>query len=148
MARHVQLSVVVLVVGLACSTARAEGPDDLLVIANASVPEDKLDIEDLEDIFLKRRSHWNGSMKIVPIHASAGSKIRDDFLALILEMSASDEGRYWQDKKIREGVTPPVEFSGSLKAVFKLKGGIGYVYRSQFKEGMKGVKVVFVLEAK
>ncbi len=38
---------------------------------------------------------------------------------------------------------PPATFSNLLKAVFKVNGSVGYVFRSDYKEGV--VKVLMVL---
>jgi hypothetical protein len=38
--------------------------------------------------------------------------------------------------------TAPTEFPEPLRAVFRLTGGLGYVFRAQYKEGVSRVVVV------
>lgn len=129
------------------SSVRAESPDDILVIANGTVPIESLGVDELREIFLKRRLYWDSSLRIVPINANEGTAIRDEFRKLVLSMSEAEEGRFWQDHKIRTGTTKPTEFSTVLKAVFKLKGSVGYVYRKDFRKSLTSLKVLKVLPA-
>jgi hypothetical protein len=123
--------------------ANAEGPEDILVIANKSVTDDYLKLEDLVSIFLKKRKSWRSGTKVVPINAKKGTAIREQFLNRLLDMTAEEEATYWEKQKITKGVEPPPEFSNNLKAVFHLKGGVTYVYRNEFPEGV--AKILYVL---
>ena len=40
---------------------------------------------------------------------------------------------------------PPFSFSDALRAVFKVKGAVGYVFRGDYKPGV--VKIIMVLPA-
>jgi hypothetical protein len=60
-------------------------------------------------------------------------------------MSVSEERSYWQNSKIKRGVSEPRAFGNVLKAVFKLRGAVSYVYRSQYKAG--AAKIVLVIPA-
>jgi ABC-type phosphate transport system substrate-binding protein len=121
----------------------ADFPDDILVIANNSAPVSKLSVAEVQEIFLKNRVYWTGTTKVVAINAQEGSKLRDEFRKRVLQMTSNAEKQYWQTRKIKTGVTEPAQFSDSLKAVFKIAGSIGYIYRSQLKPGM--VKVLLAL---
>jgi ABC-type phosphate transport system substrate-binding protein len=135
-----------LVVGLLLPTlARAESPKDILIVANAAAGVDKLSLADVRDMFLKKRASWPSGAKVVPVNVTDGSGLRNDFRAKVLGMSQSQEQSYWQERKIKAGESTPSEFGDSLRAVFKLRGAIGYVYRSQFKAGT--AKVLLVIPA-
>jgi hypothetical protein len=89
---------------------------------------------------------WSSGAKVVPLNVTNGSGLRDDFRARVLGMTSAQEQSYWQERKIKAGESTPSEFGDTLRAVFKLRGAIGYVYRSQFKEGT--AKVLLVIPAR
>lgn len=137
----------IFLLSLIASIVHAESPDDILVIANGTVPVDSLSLDELREIFLKRRSYWDSKLRIVPINADEGKSIRQEFRKRVLGMSPPEEGRFWQDHKIRTGTTKPTEFSMVLKAVFKLKGSVGYIYRKDFRESLTSIKILAVIPA-
>ena len=128
---------------LAGNRARADGPKDILVVANKSVGVDQVDADVLRAIFLKKRKSWKNGGKVVPVNAKKGTALRQQFLSRLFNMIEEEEKTYWEKQKISKGVEPPPEFSNNLKAVFHLKGGITYVYRSEFPEGV--AKILYVL---
>ncbi len=125
--------------------ARAESPRDILVVVNRASTVDSVTIDELRDVFLKKRASWRSGGKTTPVNASEGSSLREDFRKRVLNMSSSAEKSYWQKRKIKAGESRPAEFENTLRAVFKLRGAVSYVYRSQFKEGT--ARVVLVLPA-
>ena len=58
------------------STARAESPDDILVVANNAVGVDKISQAEARGLFLKHRKSWSGGGKAIPIHAKSGTRDR------------------------------------------------------------------------
>jgi ABC-type phosphate transport system substrate-binding protein len=129
----------------AAGAAAAESPNDILVIANNSVPVKSVTVAELQEFFLKDRVYWSGTTKAVPVNAPEGSALRTEFRKRVLQMTANAEKQFWQTRKIKVGVTEPPQFENSMKAVFKLAGAVGYVFRSQYKEGV--AKVLLVLPA-
>ena len=123
----------------------AQNPWDILIVANAAAGATKLSLADVRDMFLKKRTSWPGGTKVVPVNVTDGSGLRNDFRAKVLGMTSAQEKAYWQERKIKAGESTPSEFGDTLRAVFKLRGAIGYVYRSQFKEGT--AKVLLVIPA-
>lgn len=130
---------------ISADAASAENPNDILIIVNRSVKANKIEIDELKDIFLKKRTNWSSGERAVPLNVASDPKLREEFRASVLNMSATEEKRYWQTRKIKGGDGEPAEFGNVLKAVYKLHGAVSYIYRSDYKEGI--VKVVFVLEA-
>ncbi len=125
--------------------ASAESPNDILIVINNAVPQNSITVGELKNLFLKEKTNWSSGGKVVPIHASAGSRLRKDFVNRVLGMNPSDEKIFWRERKIKTGKVSPVEFGNTLKAVFKLRGSVSYVYRFQYKKTV--AKVVLVLPA-
>ncbi len=125
--------------------ASADNPNDILIIAHRSVSQKSVTEAELREIFLKKRNNWSSGGRAIPIQAPEDTTIRRVFRKRILGMTATEETQYWQDRKIKAGISKPAEFTQTLKAVYKLKGSVGYVYRSQYREGV--VKVLMVLSA-
>ncbi len=118
-------------------------PDDILVIANNAVDITNIEVDELRAIFLKRKASWGDGKKVIPINAPDGSKMREEFRRLVIGMNRNREQSYWQTQMIKHGVSRPPEFGNSLKAVFKLRGSVSYIYRADFKKGV--AKVVLTL---
>ena len=123
---------------------QAKDAQDILVIMNNASSVKSITEDELADLFLKRRQYFGNGEKAVPIN-STNTTLRNDFRQRVLRMSASDEDRFWHNHTIRTGGTPPLVFSQPLKAVFKLRNGISYVYRSEMIESV--ARVVLVIPA-
>ena len=139
------LFLVAAITGVWQSSARAESPDDILVVANNALSVSSVSNAELKSIFLKERTRWRNGAKVIPIHAKEGTPLRRAFLRRLLNMEESRERAYWQEQKIKRGALPPAAFSSSLRAVFQIKGSVAYVFRSDYKEGV--AKIVAVLES-
>ena len=120
-------------------------PDDILIIVNRAVKVD-VSIQDIKEIYLKRRTRWQMTQKVIPINAKENLEIRTDFRKRVLELSRNEENSYWQERKIKAGEEPPITFENRIKAVFKLRGSVSYIYRHQHLKGV--VRVLLVLPAK
>lgn len=130
---------------LAVCPARADDPNDILVVVNKTVSSPEVSLEDVRNLFLLHRTTLGSNERAIVLNAKSGSTLREDFRRRVLDMSAEEELRFWQERKVRSGQGAPAEFSNPLKAVFKIKHAVGYVYRHQYKEGV--VKVVKVIPA-
>ncbi len=128
-----------------CDVAFAESPNDILIIANKSVHQESSTLGEIKNLFLKKKTTWQSGEKALPIHASRSASIRAEFLKRVLDMSTSEETAYWHARKVKEGIDKPVTFGNTLKAVFKLRYSVGYIYRSQYKEGV--VRILLVIPA-
>jgi len=131
---------IVLFTQLSASETAADAPGEFLIIANKSVKVNSISKAQLRQIFMKRQESWPDGSRVVPINAKIGSPLRSSFVKEIIGMSSSEEKYYWEKEKIRSGVKPPPEFGNTIKGVFKLKGSVGYCYRSDFIEGV--VKII------
>ena len=137
-----KVAILVLVLAGLASTARADSPNDLLVIVNKSVSAGNADPSEIRAIFLKTKTSLGGD-SVFPINAKSDSNLRQAFRKLVLKMSGEKEAGYWQDEKVKRGVEPPPEMTATLKAVFSKSGGISYVFRKDFKEGTAKVVATF-----
>lgn len=111
----------------------AEDARDILIIANKSLSANPLTLDEVRDLFLKKTTQFRSGKNAVVINARSGSLLRRQFVNSAMGMTEAEEATYWQNRKLKTGDTPPPEFSDSLKAVFKLKNGLGYAFRGQMK---------------
>lgn len=125
-------------------SVEAESGDDILVVANKKVEVKSISMAEARAFFLKERTSWKSGGKVVPVNAPAGTALRKKFRRKVLGMDAAHEQSYWQDEGIRRGLVQPPEFGNTLKAVFKLKGAVSYVYRKDFNADV--AKVLLVIE--
>lgn len=133
---------VLLVVYLCTGVADGGGLDDILIVSNKSVDQKSISLAEVRSIFLKEKTRWKDGQKIIVLNAKRGSPLRKAFQDRLLSMEPEEEYAYWEEQKIRRQLSAPTEFANLLKAVFKLKGAIGYVYRHQYKEGVANVLMV------
>lgn len=118
------------------------GDDDILIVANNGVSDASLSPVDVKALFLKKRSSFKGGDNAVPFNASKGTPLRQAFLKKVLEMEKVDEERYWEDQKVKKGITPPAEITNTMRALGQ-GGAITYVFRKDFKEGAGKVLASF-----
>ncbi len=109
--------------------------DPLLIIASHSAPVSSITLLEVKQMFLKQRTSWPGGGKIVVLNARSGSEERKTFQAKVLDMDDGKETAYWQEQKIKKGITPPPEIGNTQKGVFSLKKSVSYCLQSQYKTG-------------
>jgi hypothetical protein len=135
--------------GIACPAA-ADGPDDILIVANKSVQENALSLDEVRLIFLKKRRVWASGQDIVVLHDQSTTALRHRFGAEVLGMTVGDEMRYWRDEAVRSSLKAPKEIETKgherLRAVFSKKGAISYVLRRDYVKDV--VKILAVVGAK
>jgi hypothetical protein len=121
--------------------AGPEKPSDLLIIVNRSASVTGTSLEEVRNIFLRKKSAWRRGDEAVPIHARGGPG-RAAFLERVLRMTPAEEREYWKNARIKKGTTSPSEFPNTLKAVFHLRKGVSYVLRSEYREGVARILLV------
>ncbi len=135
--------IALIALALPAGSARAEDPNDLLIIVHNKSAVKETSAAELKGIFLKKRNAWGNGDKASPLNAPAGSALREAFQSRVLEMSPQDEEKHWADEKIRSGVAAPGTVSNPLKAVFSGKSIVSYVFRADLKPGLALVIAVF-----
>jgi hypothetical protein len=116
-------------------STQAADPDDILIVANRDVSVNSISAAELRTFFLKQRTTWKNGDKVVPVHAT-DAHLKAQFLERVLGLTIPEEQTYWQEQRIMHGTSPPPEFSNNLKAVFKLKGAVSYIFRSNYRENV------------
>ncbi len=120
-----------IVVGLLVAAALAlpASAADLAVIVHAD-RETQLTVEQIAQIYLKRRRFWNDGARIVPVNRDSGSDARQFFDRLIFGADARRLVVYWNRRYFR-GVLPPATLA-SDEAVKRFVAGeplaVGYVH--------------------
>ena len=137
--------ILILIPRLEAAGPATGGPEDLIIVVNKANKRNSITLAELREYFLRKRHTWGPGQKSVPIHAKSTTRVREAFNRKVLNMSVNEELQYWQNRKIKFGDSSIVEFGNNLKAVFKIKGSISYVFRSDYKEGV--VKVLLVIPA-
>ena len=112
----------------------AEG-GGLVIIANKSLPAGEISKGELKAIFLKQKTSFEGE-RVIPINAKDGTDLRKAFQSRVLEMDDSEEKAFWEEEKIKTSRGAPAEFRNTLKAVFSVKGAVGYCLKSEYREGV------------
>ena len=125
--------------------ARADSPNDILIIANQKVSVSLLTKNEVRQLFLKQRTRWASGQDCIPIHAAKGSELRKAFSKRVLRMAEHEEKTHWNEQQVRLGMRAPPEFkSKSLqKAVFNIKGSVSYVFRKDYIPNVTKVLFVF-----
>lgn len=124
------------------ATAAKDVSEPILIVANKSVSANKASLDEIKAIFLKKKFTWKTGGKAIAITPSSPA-LRAAFAHKVLGMNPTQEKAYWQDFKIKKGTTAPPEFGNNLKAVYKIKGSVSYIFKSQYKEGV--VKILLEL---
>ncbi|MCI0636452.1 MAG: hypothetical protein L0206_21420 [Actinobacteria bacterium] len=126
--------------GLLVATALA-GParaDDLAVIVHVE-RDTRLTVEQVAQIYLRKRRFWNDGERIVPVNRDSGSAARESFVRSVFGASASQLGVYW-NRRYFEGVLPPATLA-SDEAVRRFVAGerlgIGYVHPSAVDDSVR-----------
>ena len=117
--------------------------DTLVIITHKSVSVGHMTTAEIRRLFLKERMDWKSGERAFPINGKPGTKARMLFQEKVLSMSDNDETIYWQNQKIKRGLTPPPEFTNTQRAVFSLKGSISYCLKSEHKPGTS--KIILTL---
>ena len=125
--------------------AVAESPNDILVVVNTSSSVSATTLDELRNVFLKKKTAWRAGSAVTPVNASEGSPLRERFRKVVLGMTSTEEKEYWKNTKIQGGSTEPPAYNDTMKATFKLRSCVSYIFRSQYKEGL--VKIVLVIPA-
>jgi ABC-type phosphate transport system substrate-binding protein len=111
--------------------AQAAGP--LVVVVNAKSGQSTFSESELAAIFTTRKRNFDGGERIIPLNLPPRNEGRVTFDQQVLGMGPDEVARYWIDRKVRGGNSPPRHVpSAALLArlVEKLPGAIGYVPES------------------
>jgi hypothetical protein len=104
-----------------------------------------LSLDDLTQIYLRRRRFWDDNLPIVPLNLAAGIPLRAAFSRVVLQQSEARLAEHW-NRQYFYGNLPPATLA-STEAVRRYvasdRNAIGYVPASEVDES---VHVVLQLE--
>ena len=135
--KHLQIAL------LGCCIATgtwAQSP--LIVIANPSVAVDKIDANQVTQIFLKQIQTWPDGKAIQPIDIQEGSPLRTEFYSKVAGRSPGQMRAYWARQAFTGMGFAPKEFATAddvSKAVQTTPGAIGYIDK---KSAVGSAKIV------
>jgi len=107
----------------------AEHPSPLVVVVSKQLDLRGLSSAELRRLF-RGEPIFVHDIRLVPLNPPPGDAARDEFDRLVLEMSPSQVGRYWLDRKIRSGSPPPRTVPSpalALALVARVPGLVAYV---------------------
>lgn len=117
--------------------------DELLVIANTGVSQAEIAGKDLGNMFLGKKSSWDGGQKVVPVTLESGAA-HDNFLKTFIKKSSSQFATFWKQAVFTGQGIPPKSVSSEadvVKFVAENAGAVGYILASTPHDGVKILKV-------
>ncbi len=105
--------------------------EELAVIVHPSSPIRSLTAEELAEVFKTRRRKVRGQ-RVVPFNFRARTPHRTAFDRTVLHMDPDQVARYWINRRVRGGESPPRQVPTAkvmLGVVAGLKPAVGYVPR-------------------
>ena len=109
----------------------------IIIIANKDVSLSSLTGDELQRIFLGKKTTWNNGKKIVPVCLKSG-KSHESFIRNYMDMNASQFDIFWKQVVFIGTGRPPRSFVDEayvVQFVMSTKGGIGYI-DSDTRHGM------------
>lgn len=106
----------------------------------------ELSVDEVAQIFLKKRRFWHGGESIVPINRDASSTSREIFTKLLFHQEARFLQTYW-NRQYYDGILPPVTLASDeavKRFVARERNAIGYIDETLVDDS---VRVVFVLDS-
>jgi ABC-type phosphate transport system substrate-binding protein len=110
--------------------ATAVRADEFRVLVHRSVEGTKISRALLARIFMKEIIRWGDGSRVVPVHQSSRSPIREAFAQQVLEQSLGEQQLYWRRRMARNRILPPPSKASDEEVVAfvaKTEGAIGYV---------------------
>lgn len=134
---------VLLALGLAAAAAAQEDRRMAVIVH----PERRADlsIDDLAQIYLRRRQHWEDGELIVPLNLASGTPQRAQFSQRVLRQTEARLGDYW-NRRYFDGVMPPATLASTTavrRYVATDRRAIGYVPAAEVD---RSVRVILLLE--
>jgi len=125
---------------LLAALAAPVGAEELVVVVH---PDRSASItrEELAQIFLKQRRHWQGGDGIVPVNREAESREREEFVRDLFSHTPQQLSVYW-NRQYFLGVLPPATLASDravLEFVAREKRAIGYVRASAVDDSVRVV---------
>jgi len=114
------------------------------VIVNSANPVSALTQGDIERLFLKQRTSWDGGLAVEPVDQPARSAVREAFSEAALGRSPRAVIVYWQRQIFSGRDVPPRELESDDAVVEYVRthaGAVGYVSPGGAVSGVKSVEI-------
>jgi hypothetical protein len=123
-----------LVVGLILAVDRSVAADEpaplaIAVIVGAKSTVTRVSLDDLREVYLRRRRLWPDGSRAIPINLPPDHPARERFSKLVLGRATQDLSAYWEARYF-EGITPPavLQSPAAIRAYLAAEPtAIGYV---------------------
>ncbi len=112
--------------------------EKFVLIANKNFPLEKLNKDQIKQIYLKKLRFIDG-VQIIPINYTPRDLLRKEFENKILQIPPKKLKRYWM-KKHYQGTRPPLTQSSSKSAILfvkKVDGAIAYIPHLELTQDIK-----------
>ena len=138
-----------LLAGLALAVdlgGRAEevAPPAIAVIVGPKSSVTQISLDDLRELYLRRRRLWPDGRRAIPINLPADHPVRERFSRLVLGRATQDLVAYW-DARYFEGITPPTVLPSpaAIRAYLAAEpAAVGYVPLGDVDETCRTVLVL------
>jgi ABC-type phosphate transport system substrate-binding protein len=110
--------------------AAAVRAGEFQILVHRSVAGTKISRALLASIFMKETIHWGDGSRILPVHQSSESSVREAFARQVLEQSLGEQQSFWRRRMATTRILPPPSKASDeevLAFVASKKGAIGYV---------------------
>jgi ABC-type phosphate transport system substrate-binding protein len=122
------------------SAFAAQAEEDVVVIANKSAPVEKIDAQQVTQIFLKQIQTWPDGKPISPVDLKEGAPLRAEFYSKITGRSAGQLRAYWARQEFTGMGFPPKQVASAAdvtKFVQSTPSAVGYVSRKAADSSVK-----------
>jgi ABC-type phosphate transport system substrate-binding protein len=119
--------------------------EDVVVVANPTVPVSDLTFTELRRIFLGERQFWSSNLRISLLLSPPAARDREVLLKTVYDMSEAQLRQHWIGKVFRAEVAsaPQMYYSDEeiLQAVAAIPGSIAAVNATRIPRGLKVLRI-------
>ena len=139
-ARIRSLSLIVALLALAAPLFAQARQSKYVIIVRADCPIASAERAFIEQVFLKKITHWGNDEVIRPVDLTATSPVRQRFTEEMLGKSVEAVTSYWQQRIFSGRDLPPPEMANDeelIQYVQQHRGAIGYVANGTALGGLR-----------
>ncbi|MGH7803918.1 MAG: hypothetical protein ACREQJ_06185 [Candidatus Binatia bacterium] len=99
----------------------------------------RVGLDDVAQIYLRRRRFWEDGAPIVPLNLAAGKPLRSTFSRTVLRLEVAGLADYW-NRQYFSGVRPPATLDSTaavMRYVSSDPNAIGYVLVSEVDDSVR-----------
>ena len=129
-----------LALGLAMSAALAQDDGRLAVIVHPARAVE-LSLDQVAQIYLRRKQHWDDGDLIVPLNLAANVPLRTRFSRRVLRQTETRLADYW-NRRYFDGVMPPATLASTAavrRYVAADRRAIGYVPEAEVDDSVRAI---------